>query len=67
MPKYVIVSSEIFPFEDEWIEEQGHDVIVTTGPGPVHTQVIGSIFNQPGWKFWMHHADPYSQPEHGRW
>ena len=63
MPKYVIASSEIFPFEDEWIEEQGHDVIVTTGPGPVHTQVIGSIFNQPGWKFWMHHADPYSQPE----
>ena len=63
MPKYVIASSEVFSFEDEWVEDQGHEVVVVTDTDSLFIKDIGSIFNQPGWRFWMHHSPPYDQPE----
>jgi len=52
-------------FEQQWIDEHGHDVLVMTEPGgSVAVRKIGNIFNQPGWLFWMHHVpDVWDQPE----
>ena len=62
---YTLNRVETFAFEQEWVEEHGHDVLMVKDPGgPVALRVIGSIFNQPGWRFWMHHVpDVWDQLE----
>jgi len=62
---YTLNRIETDGFEQEWVEDHGHDVLVVTEPGgPAALRAIGSIFDQPGWLFWMHHVpDVWDQPE----
>jgi len=63
--QYELNRQEIWNFEQQWIAGHGHDVLVVTEPGgAVETRVIGEIFDQPGWLFWMQHIPgKWDQPE----